>query len=279
MKKVVLITGASSGIGMEAARLFAANGFVVYGAARRMERMEPLKALGIHTLPLDVTDDASMVNCVRTLLEREGRIDVLVNNAGYGFFGAVEDVPMSDARNQLEVNLFGMGRMVQLVLPAMRAQHAGRIINVASLAGRIHMPFGAWYHATKFAVEGWSDALRYELKPFGIEVSIIEPGGIHTDWGLIAAQHLREVSSEGAYAQEATDMANLLQFAYSGNLLTDPRRVAKAILRAGTRRRPRHRYLLGTFSHSGAFLRWLLGTRIYDSLIRCLLKLTRKIKY
>lgn len=263
---------------MEAARLFAAKGFTVYGAARRMERMEPLKELGINTLPLDVTDDLSMQSCVNTLLECEGRIDVLINNAGYGFFGAVEDVPMSDARNQLEVNLFGMGRMVQLVLPTMRAQHSGRIINVASLAGRIHMPFGAWYHATKFAVEGWSDALRYEVKPFGIEVSIIEPGGIHTDWGIIAAQHLREVSSQGAYAHEATDMANLLHFAYSGNFLTDPRRIAKAMLRAGTRRRPRHRYLLGTFSHSGAFLHWLLGTRLYDAMIRCLLKLSRKIK-
>lgn len=276
MKRVVLITGASSGIGMEAAKMFAQKGFRVYGAARRVERMEPLKELGIETLPLDVTDEESMKACVETILELEQRIDVLVNNAGYGFFGAVEDVAMEDARNQLDVNLFGMGRMVQLVLPAMRAQHSGRIINVASLAGRIHMPFGAWYHATKFAVEGWSDALRYEVQPFGIKVSIIEPGGIHTDWGIIAAQHLRETSGQGAYKEEATRMADLLHFAYSRDILTNPKRIARAMLRAGTSRCPKHRYLLGTFSHSGAFLHWLLGTRLYDCVIRRTLRVVSR---
>ena len=274
--KVALITGASSGIGMEAAKIFVSNGFRVYGAARRVERMQPLEAMGVQVLPLDVTDDDSMQRCVQTLLSREGRIDVLVNNAGYGFFGAVEDVPLSDARHQLEVNLFGMGRMVQLVLPTMRAQHSGRIINVASLAGRLHIPFGAWYHATKFAVEGWSDALRYEVHPFGIDVSIIEPGGIHTDWGLIAADHLQQTSAQGAYEGEANNVARLLRFGYSGPWLTPPRRVAQAMYRAATRRRPRHRYLLGAFSHSGAFLHWLLGTRLYDALLRRLLRFASK---
>ena len=167
--KVILLTGASSGIGYDTAVALAQQGHKVYAAARRVERMEPLRQYGIVPLKMDVTDEASMQEGVKTLLDAEGRIDVLINNAGYGYFGAVENVPMDDARNQLEVNVFGLARLCQLVLPTMRVQHSGRIINTASVAGRAVFYYGGWYHVSKYAVESLSDAMRMELKPFGID--------------------------------------------------------------------------------------------------------------
>ena len=202
MTKVILITGASSGIGFDAAETLARQGHRVYAAARRVERMEPLKALGVVPLRMDVTDEASMVEGVRTVLEAEGHIDVLVNNAGYGYFGAIENVTMEEARRQQEVNVFGLARLCQLVLPSMRERGSGRIVNTASVAGRSVLYFGGWYHVSKYSVEALSDALRIELKPFGIDVVIIEPGGIRTDWGHIAADHLAESSKGTPYETE-----------------------------------------------------------------------------
>ena len=159
-KKVVLVTGASSGIGFDAAQDLAACGHKVYAGARRTELMEPLKANGIEVMRLDVTDEQSMQTCVDEVLRREGRIDVLVNNAGYGYFGAVENVAMEEARRQLEVNVFGLARMCQLVLPTMRKQGSGRIVNLSSVAGRSVIYFGGWYHVSKYSVEALSDAMR-----------------------------------------------------------------------------------------------------------------------
>src|SRR6478735_12707611 len=184
--RVALVTGASSGIGEETARLLQEAGFTTYAVARRVDRMAALADAGVHTFAMDVTDDASMVAGINRIVVDQGRIDVLVNNAGYGSYGAVEDVPLDEARRQFEVNLFGLARLVQLVTPHMRAQGSGRIINVSSMGGRFAAPFGGWYHATKFAVEGFSDALRQELAPFGVQVVVIEPGGIRTEWGGIA---------------------------------------------------------------------------------------------
>ena len=167
---VVLITGASSGIGRATARQLHERGCRVYGAARRVERMADLQEAGIGVLPLDVTRSESACACVEAVVEREGRIDVLINNAGYGLYGAVEDVSLDDARRQLEVNLIGPALMTQLVLPYMRRQGRGRIVNVSSMAGKVYTAYGAWYHASKFGLEGWSDSLRLELKPFGIDV-------------------------------------------------------------------------------------------------------------
>ena len=159
-------------------------------------------------MSLDVTDEESMVNCVREILDKEGRIDVLVNNAGYGSYGAVEDVSMEEARRQVEVNLFGLARMTQLVLPSMRQNKYGKIINISSMGGKVWTSFGAWYHATKFAVEGFSDCLRLEVEPFGIDVIVVEPGGIATDWGVIAAEKLRTASAKGAYKEAANKSAD-----------------------------------------------------------------------
>ena len=186
--QVVLITGASSGIGKETARLLSQRGYKVYGAARRTDKMKELEQFGVKLLEMDVTDDESMTAGITSIIKNEGRIDVLVNNAGYGSYGALEDVPISEAKYQFEVNIFGLARLTQLVLPDMRQQHSGRIINISSIGGRIGEPHGAWYHATKFAVEGLSDSLRMELKEFGIDVVVIQPGAIKTEWAGIARE-------------------------------------------------------------------------------------------
>ena len=266
--KVILLTGASSGIGYDTAVALAQQGHKVYAAARRVERMESLRQYGIVPLKMDVTDEASMKAGVQTLLDAEGRIDVLINNAGYGYFGAVENVPMDDARNQLEVNVFGLARLCQLVLPTMRAQHSGRIINTASVAGRAVFYYGGWYHVSKYAVESLSDAMRMELKPFGIDVVIIEPGAIKTNWGIIAADHLIESSRGTAYEQTGTMMANNLRNMYLSNTISDPAVVRKAIVRAVNARRPCTRYRIGRMANAIVFFHWLLPTRWWDAFLR-----------
>ena len=266
--KVILLTGASSGIGYDTAVALAQQGHKVYAAARRVDRMEPLRQYGIVPLKMDVTDEASMQKGVKALLDAEGRIDVLINNAGYGYFGAVENVPMDDARNQLEVNVFGLARLCQLVLPTMRAQHSGRIINTASVAGRSVFYYGGWYHVSKYAVESLSDAMRMELKPFGIDVVIIEPGAIKTNWGIIAADHLIESSKGTAYEQTGTMMANNLRNMYLSNTISDPAVVRKAIVRAVNARRPCTRYRIGRMANAIVFFHWLLPTRWWDAFLR-----------
>ena len=203
MKKIILLTGASSGIGYQTAESLAKEGHIVYGAARRTEKMETLKQFGVKPIYLDVTDERSVKSAIDTIIGNEERIDVLINNAGYGSYGAIEDVELSEAKMQFEVNLFGLARLVQLVLPHMRKQKSGRIINVSSMGGRLTTYFGAWYHATKYALEAFSDALRMEVADFGIDVSLIEPGGIKTEWGIIAADKLENSAKGGAYEKEA----------------------------------------------------------------------------
>ena len=275
MTKVILITGASSGIGFDAAAMLAKQGHRVYAAARRVERMAPLKDFGAVPLQMDVTDEASMVAGVRTVLEAEGRIDVLVNNAGYGYFGAIENVSMEEARRQQEVNVFGLARLCQLVLPSMREQGSGRIVNTASVAGKTVLYFGGWYHVSKYSVEALSDALRMELKPFGIDVSMIEPGGIRTDWGIIAADHLAESSKGTPYEAEGLREAETMRKAYSMRLLSKPSVVARAISKAVNSRRPRARYRVGFGAHTLVFLHTILPARWWDALFR----LGGKIKF
>lgn len=271
--KVILVTGGSSGIGYEAALRLARKGHRVYAAARRTALMEPLRAEGVTPLPLDVTDAESMRRCVDTVLQAEGRLDVLVNNAGYGYFGAVECVPMADARRQIEVNVFGLAEMCRLVLPAMRRQGGGRIVNIASIAGRAVFPMGGWYNVSKYSVEALSDALRMELRPFGIDVAIVEPGCIKTDWGIIAADHLEESSRGTAYEAFGTNEAALMRWAYTGNAMSSPSVIANAIVKAATSRRPRTRYRLGRFATLTTLAHALLPARWWDALLRTLMSM------
>ena len=213
--RVVLITGASSGIGFQAARDLTRAGHTVYAGARRVERMRPLRALGVTPVALDVTDQEACTGVVETIMSREGRIDVLVNNAGYGSFGPVEDVDLTEARRQIEVNVLGLAALTKAVLPHMRASRSGTIINMSSMGGRFVIFMGGWYHATKYAVEALSDALRMEVAGFGIDVVLIEPGAIRTDWGTIAADHLEDSARGGAYEEAARRTAASMRRLYA----------------------------------------------------------------
>ena len=266
--KIILITGASSGIGFDAAQIRAQQGHKVYAAARRVELMEPLKAYGVQVLRMDVTDETSMVQGVEAVIHAEGRIDVLVNNAGYGYFGAIENVPLEEARRQLEVNVFGLARLTQLVLPHMRKQGSGRIINTSSIAGKMVFYMGGWYNVTKYSVEAFSDALRMEMQPYGIDVVMIEPGAIKTDWGPIAAKHLKESSSGTVYEEAGTQWANNMDWFYRTNLLSSPSIIAKAISRAVNSRRPKARYCTGRFSILGRIAHALMPARWWDAMMR-----------
>jgi len=266
--KVAIVTGASSGIGHATAFRLHEAGYAVYAGARRVEKMKDLADLGIHAIELDVTDDASMVAFVDRVIAETGRIDVLVNNAGYGAFGALEDVPNDEGRRQFDVNVFGLARLTQLVLPHMRTQRSGRIINMSSMGGRISEPLGSWYHATKFAVEGMSDALRLELAPFGIRVVLIEPGGMNTEWGAIAADSLLAASAHTAYAAQATGVARMLRSVdQKPKPSSSPDRIAKAVVRAAQARRPKTRYLLGPGAKPLVTLHRFLPDRVFDAIL------------
>ncbi|MGW0325580.1 oxidoreductase [Nocardia sp. NPDC003183] len=267
--KIALVTGASSGIGEATARKLATLGYTVYGAARRTDRLQKLAADGIRPLAMDVTDDASVRAGIELVVAETGRIDVLVNNAGYGSYGAVEDVPLDEARYQFEVNVFGAARLAQLALPHMREQRSGTIVNITSMGGKIYTPLGGWYHGTKFALEGLSDCLRLEAKPFGVNVVVIEPGGIRTEWGGIAADHLRKVSGDGPYSAQAEAVAaSLGPQATVARLGSPPEVIADAIGKAVTARRPKTRYQVGFGSRPLIFLKWLLPDRAFDALIK-----------
>ncbi|MBR3711285.1 MAG: SDR family NAD(P)-dependent oxidoreductase [Bacteroidales bacterium] len=274
--KIILITGASSGIGYDAAETLAKQGHRVYAAARRVECMEPLKEFGVNILKMDVTDEASMKQGVEAVFQAEGRIDVLVNNAGYGYFGAIENVSIEEARRQVEVNVFGLARLTQLVLPIMRAQGSGRIINTSSIAGKMVIYLGGWYNVTKYAVEAFSDALRMEVKPFGIDVVKIEPGAIKTDWGIIAAKNLKESSEGTAYEETGARWSNSMRWFYKSNLLSSPKVITRLISRAVNSRYPRAVYCRGRFSFSGRVAHALLPARWWDAIMRKLGKIKVK---
>ncbi len=265
LDQVALITGASSGIGEAAARELRQRGYVVYAAGRRADRLAGLTGLGIHALAMDVSDDASMRAGVARIIGEQGRIDVLVNNAGYGSYGALEDVDLAEARYQFEVNVFGLARLIQLVVPQMRERRSGRIVNISSMGGKIYEPLGAWYHATKFAVEGLSDSLRLELRPFGIDVVIVEPGAIRTEWADIAADKLEKTSGATAYADQASRVSSVLRaMGTDPRRATDPAVVGGVIAGAATTRRPRTRYVTGFGARPLLLARRVLPDRGFD---------------
>jgi NAD(P)-dependent dehydrogenase (short-subunit alcohol dehydrogenase family) len=266
---VALVTGASSGIGKAIVLQLIADGWIVYGAARRLDKMDAIAAAGAKVLAIDVTDEASMTAAIQTLLAAEGRIDALVNNAGYGSYGALEDVPIEEARRQFEVNVFGLMRLTQLVLPTMRAAKSGTIVNISSMGGRIWMPIGGWYHATKHALEVLSDTLRVEVAPFGIRVVIVQPGQIESEWSQVAAQTLEQTSVGSAYSDQIAPVKKLLS-RYSN--ASSPDCVAQAVSKAVNSSNPDRRYATPLDAEIFVFLRWLLPEQAWEWLISTVIR-------
>lgn len=273
-QKVAVITGISSGMGKAAAELFNQNGWVVYGGARRGERLTKLSEKGIHTMALDVTDENSNANLVKTVMNEAGRIDVLINNAGYGEYGPLEEVSMAKAKQQMDVNLFGAANLIQLVLPIMRQQGSGRIINNSSIGGRLYAPMGGWYHASKHALEVYSDVLRNEVKSFGIQVSVIEPGATKTEWSEIAAKTGKETTekqSNSAYQhiEKAFSMADVSGMPVPVASSED---IAKLMWRAATDRKTKRRYLPGFGERVATFMFRKLPVSWTDAMLQTILK-------
>ena len=267
VSKAALVTGASSGIGGSTARKLSSIGYTVYGAARRTDRLQELASDGIIPLGMDVTDGQSMQEGVARIIADAGRIDVLVNNEGYGSYGAVEDVDMDEARRQFEVNVFGAMNLTRLVLPHMRAQKSGTIVNITSMGGKIYTPLGGWYHGTKFALEALSDCLRLEVAPFGINVVVIEPGGIATEWGGIAAANLEKTSGSGPNKAQAEAVGKSLRSEANANRNSPPSVISDAIAKAVTARRPKTRYAVGFGARPLIAAGAVLSDRQFDALI------------
>ena len=263
--KVALVTGASSGIGKETGKRLLREGCVVYVAARRLEKMEDLRELGAIPLRMDITVEEDIIAALERIESNHGGIDILVNNAGFGMYGSVEESNIDDARYQFEVNLFGMARLTQLALPAMRKKGFGAIVNISSMGGKIYSPLGSWYHATKHAVEGWSDCLRLELKPFGINVVIIEPGAIATEWADIMLDPMISRSGHGPYRKIAQSLAKAMRSLYdTEGSASPPSVVADAIVKATRASRPKTRYAIGKLAKPLIFIRQYFGDRIFD---------------
>lgn len=234
--------------------------------------MADLAVAGATLLALDVTDDASMKAAIAAIEAESGGVDVLVNNAGYGSYGSLEEVPIDEGRRQFEVNVFGLARLTQLALPGMRVRRDGAIVNISSMGGKIYEPFGAWYHATKFAVEGLSDSLRLELAPFGIRVIIVEPGGIRSEWSEISRDNLLQHSGSGPYAPYAQAHARLLGGANASPLVSPPEVVARTVSQSLKARRPRTRYASGGGARPILWARRLLPDRVFDRLLRLMFR-------
>jgi NAD(P)-dependent dehydrogenase (short-subunit alcohol dehydrogenase family) len=271
--KAVLITGCSSGIGRATALRLVGAGWTVYATARRPETLGELEAAGCRTLALDVTDEQSMQAAVAEIERAEGAVGVLINNAGYSQSGAIETVPLEAVRRQFETNVFGLVRLTQLVLPKMRAQRWGKIVNVGSMGGRLSFPGGGHYHATKHALEALSDALRFELRGFGIDVILLEPGLITTEFGEAATASMADVelTGEDPYAKFNATVGAVTKGAYDGPLKMfggGPDRVAKVIERAIKRRHPPARITITPSAKVTIGMRRLMPDRLWDAAMR-----------
>lgn len=278
-----MITGCSTGIGRASAERLHEAGLRVYATARNADTLDDLRERGLRTLALDVTDEQSMVDAIRTVEAEAGSVSVLINNAGYGLYGPVEQLPMEEIRRQFETNFFGLVRMIQLVLPRMRESSNGRILNISSMGGRITLPGGAFYHASKHAVESFSDALRLELGPFGIQVVLIEPGPVKTPWNDVAAASIAaaqpDAGGSSPPSQEGDDPYAAFKAAVGSSfgavtaggpvsrLCSSSDDVARVVAKAAITRRPRTRYLINPVARSFVAL-GMLPDRVYDAAMR-----------
>jgi NAD(P)-dependent dehydrogenase (short-subunit alcohol dehydrogenase family) len=272
VSKAVLITGCSTGIGRATALRLAKAGHTVYASARKLATMSDLGAAGCKLLELDVCDEASIRRAVATVEQEQGAVGVLVNNAGYGSEGPIEEVPMEEVRRQFETNVFGLTLLTKLVLPGMRKQGWGKIVNLSSMGGRMTLPGGGFYHATKYAVEAISDALRFEVQGFGIDVVIIEPGPIKTEFGDTAIARVAALGGPSSpYKEFLTVLQKQIRDAYEGpmgRLAADADAVAKVIETAITASRPKTRYVITMAAHMMMGLRRWLGDRQWDAMMR-----------
>jgi short-subunit dehydrogenase len=271
----ILITGCSSGIGRAAAIALRGSGLMVYASARRLASLDDLAARGIRTLALDVTDERSMSAAVGLVESEAGAVGVLVNNAGYGLYGPVEQLPMAEIRRQFETNFFGLVRLTQLVLPGMRRAGRGRILNLSSMGGRTTLPGGAFYHASKHAVESFSDALRMEVRQFGIDVVLIEPGPVRTPWNAVAASSVAAANkpTDGAdpYAGYKSAVSASFASVTSGPMVrfgSSAEEVARVMTKAVTAGRPRTRYLINGVARSLVAMKRWLPDRVHDAVLR-----------
>ncbi|MDM9649078.1 oxidoreductase [Rhizobium sp. S163] len=266
-KRTALVTGASSGMGKAIAKRLISDGYKVFAAARRVEKMDDLARMGATPLRMDISNEVEIRAAVETILAQTGGVDVLVNNAGFGLYGPVEEIGVDEARYQFEVNVFGPARLTQMLLPAMRKKGAGTIVNITSMGGKIYTLLGAWYHATKHALEGWSDSLRLELAPFGIRVVVVEPGLIETGFGGVVADGLLKRSGGGPYAKVTQAVANSTRQAYGHGRGTDPVVIAGIVSRAVASRKPRTRYVSGKYAKPMIMIRKWFGDRLFDRVI------------
>lgn len=270
--QVVLVTGCSTGIGRATAIRLADDGMIVYATARRSADIAELEALGCRTLVLDVNSESSMTAAVEHVISEQGRVDSLVNNAGYSLSGAIEDLPLDKIRQQFDTNVFGLIYMCQLVLPAMRKQGWGRIVNIGSMGGRLTFPGGGAYHATKYAVEAISDALRFEVKDFGVDVVLVEPGLIRTDFAKAVAAHMTpEGRTGGVYDEFNEQVLEMTERTYENPLLGrlggDPEVVADVIAKALTAKRPRARYAVTPSATLMITQRKFTPDRVWDKML------------
>lgn len=266
-KKVILITGASSGMGKETAKALIGQGHTVYTVARRIDQMQDLKTLGGYPIQMDVTIEAEIQNVVDTIIQKEGKIDVLWNNAGYGLYGAVEDIPVEEARKQFEVNLFGLASITQKVLPFMRKANTGTIINTSSMGGKMYTPMGAWYHASKHAVEGFSDCLRLELKAFNINVVILEPGIIVTEFGDVMLQNISKFSGIGAYASLTNKLIAATKKMYDSGQGSKTSIIADTVNKIVNATTLKTRYRVGLWAKPMVWMRIYLGDKLFDKIV------------
>ena len=270
----ILVTGCSSGIGRAVVLDLLAHGHTVWATARRPETLAELEAAGARVLALDVTDEASMRAAVKAVEAEHGAVGTLVNNAGYGVYGPVEEVDLDDVRRQFETNVFGLARLVQLVLPGMRRARRGRVVNISSMGGRITFPLGGYYHASKYAVESISDALRMEVRPFGLDVVVVEPGLITTGFESTASSSLA-AAGDGPYAAMRAGADEAMADSYRSRNAAGPEAVASVVRRAVEARRPRTRYVVTPAAKALVQLRRLGGDRVWDAVASRQLRLPR----
>lgn len=266
MKKIIIVTGASSGIGKATALQLIKEGHTVYGAARRIEKMQELIDAGGYAKAMDITKHEQIKTVIQEILSEQNRIDILVNNAGFAIWGAVEDTSYEDAKRQFEVNIFGLAEITKAVLPIMRRQKSGKIINVSSIGGKIYSPLGAWYHATKHALEGWSDCLRLEVQQFGIDVVIIEPGAIRTEFSEVLEENFT-VPENSAYTSMADTMKRVMINANKEGNASTPNEIATVILKTIKVQKPKTRYAKGKMASQTLFFRRYFSDRMFDKTI------------